>query len=605
MQKRTSSRFPERLKGRSLGSVVAVLLLVGLATVAAQGRTDHEDPDDYVWDSSKVVPIVLNGTSISVSDSRVTVTGSTATITSHGTYSISGPLTDGQIIVASTDKKTVRLLLAGADIRCSSSAPILVENAKKTVIVLAENTANYVADGRSAAASDANGPNAVIYSKDDLSLWGAGSLTVKANVYDGISSKNGLIIAGGTIDLNAVDDGLRGKDYLIVRGGSLTVNSGGDGLKSDNEDDPNLGYVAIESGVLKVNSGTDAIQAQTEVAIAGGDLTLISGGGHGNAWLKATTSAKGIKAVTNVMIDGGTLDIDAADDALHSDGTITINGGTLVLASGDDGIHAKNDLTFNGGDIRITKSYEGLESFIGNIIVNDGRIHVVSTDDGINVSAGGDAGMPGPGGQPGGGQPIPGGGGGQRRDGSIQAAAATTYCLYVHGGYLYVDALGDGIDSNGTMEMTGGVVIVNGPTGDMNGALDHSGFTMTGGYLLAVGSAGMAQTTSTTSTQNGILLTFNSALAAGTLVHLQSSQGIDILDFVPTKQYRSVAFSSPALVRGAAYDVYCGGSAAGTTNDGLYQEGTYTPGTRYGTFTVSSVVTTIGGLSATPPAVRR
>jgi hypothetical protein len=153
--------------------------------------------------------------------------------------------------------------------------------------------------------------------------------------------------------------------------------------------------------------------------------------------------------------------------------------------------------------------------------------------------------------------------------------------------------------------MTDGVVIVNGPTSDMNGALDHSSFTMTGGFLLAVGSAGMAQATSTTSTQYAVLLTFNTNLSASTLVHLQNGKGEDVLSFVPTKQYRSVAFSSPKLVPGLTYDVYCGGSSTGTVCDGLYQDGTYAPGTRYGSFTLSSVVTTIGGLSSTPPAIRR
>jgi hypothetical protein len=153
--------------------------------------------------------------------------------------------------------------------------------------------------------------------------------------------------------------------------------------------------------------------------------------------------------------------------------------------------------------------------------------------------------------------------------------------------------MGDGIDSNGSIAMTGGVVLVDGPTANDNGALDHSSFKMTGGFIVAAGSSGMAQATSTTSTQYGILLTFNTTLPAGTLVHIQNSSGEDVLSFVPTKQYSSVAFSSQKLVKGSTYDVYYGGSSTGTVSDGLYRDGTYTPGTKFASFTISGVVTNV------------
>jgi hypothetical protein len=306
----------------------------------------------------------------------------------------------------------------------------------------------------------------------------------------------------------------------------------------------------------------------------------------------------------SVVIDGGSFTVDSADDAVHSNGDITINGGTFALASGDDGMHADANLVITDGDIRITKSYEGLESANANITINGGNIHIVSSDDGINVSAGGDAmgGMPGGGTWPGG--TPPGGGVIAPRELPTAPGAAGNYWLYINGGYLYIDAMGDGIDSNGSIAMTDGVVIVNGPTANDNGALDHSSFPMTGGFIVAAGSAGMAQTTSPTSTQYSILLTFNTALAARTLVHIQDRDGQDIVTFMPTKQYNSVAFSSPKLVKGAAYDVYYGGSCTGTATDGLYQGGTYTPGTKYTSFTISSIVTNVGSGTGggTPPA---
>jgi len=725
------------LSGRAVGRVAAVLLIVGLLQVvpsysqvsgddpAAENCADHEDPEDYIWDSADVVEILLNETAITASGAGATVDGSVVKITRGGTYNISGVLADGQIVVDSTDKGTVRLILDGADIHCSSSAAILVEKAKKTIVVLAEDTENYLSDGRSETVegSQADEPNAAIFSRDDLTICGTGWLSVCGDVNDGISSKDGLIIASGTIDIDAVDDGIRGKDYLVVRGGDIFVNAGDDGLKSDNEQDDTKGYVAIETGTLNIVSGADAIQAETDVLIADGEITLRSGGGtnrragagtvgkgitagvsvtvnggdldinsgddalHSNDSLAisggtfvlsstddaihadsvvevdggdiqvtwcyegidsnaitvtggtiqivsgddgiiagehvsivdgvvditaagdaiaaqtgvtiaggqltlssgggsntrttATMSAKGIKGVGSVVIDGGDLTVDSADDAVHSDGNVTINGGVFAISTGDDGIHANADLVINGGDIHIAKSYEGLESTDANITINGGRIRIVSSDDGINVSAGGDEfAMGGPGAWPGG--------------GGVTPEASSDYYLYVNGGYLVIDAAGDGIDSNGSIVMTDGVVIVHGPTSNMNGALDHLSFQMTGGFLLAAGSSGMAQAPSTSSTQYSILLTFNTTLSAQTLVHIQNSTGEDILSFVPNKQYNSVAFSSQDLVKGSTYDVYYGGSSTGTASDGLYEDGTYTPGTKYASFTISSMVTNVG-----------
>jgi hypothetical protein len=314
------------------------------------------------------------------------------------------------------------------------------------------------------------------------------------------------------------------------------------------------------------------------------------------------------------------------------------------ISSGDDGMHADSNLEINGDEIYISQSYEGLESAI--ITINHGDIYIVSSDDGINVAGGGDgSGMfPGPGrggsgwggtppegtdaseeGGPGqgrmrpqGGQPPQNGdmpqGGLPPRDGDMaqggqpsemgqmggpgQESFPSTgdYYLYINGGYVVVDAGGDGLDVNGSIEMTDGVVIVNGPTMNMNGALDYDGsFTITGGFLVAAGSSGMAQAPGSSSSQYSLLLNFDSTQAAGTLVHIQNSDGDDVLSFSPGKEFQSIVFSSSDLVQGVSYDVYLGGSADGSVQDGLYQNGSYTPGSQYTSFTISDVVTQLGG----------
>jgi hypothetical protein len=143
--------------------------------------------------------------------------------------------------------------------------------------------------------------------------------------------------------------------------------------------------------------------------------------------------------------------------------------------------------------------------------------------------------------------------------------------------------------------MTGGTVIVNGPTSNWNGALDHVSFKMTGGFLVAVGSSGMAEAPGTSSTQYSVLVNFNFARQAGTIIHIRTNTGTEILTFKPTKRYQSIVFSSSALAKGTTYDIYFGGNSTGTVTDSLYTGGTYTPGTKYPTsFTISSIVTKIG-----------
>jgi hypothetical protein len=595
-----------------------------VADAASANDDDHDDPADYVWDSADVIPIALNGDSISVDSDNVTVEGGRATITAAGTYSLSGSLSDGQIVVDTEDEAIVRLILSGVDLRSSTSAPINVVSAEKVLIVLADGTDNHVSDGSTYVFEDPDEdePNAAIFSKADLTISGDGSLTVEGNYNDAIASKDGLIIASGNITATAVDDGVRGKDYLIVRGGTLNVTAGGDGLKSDNEDDAERGYILIESGLLNVTAGGDAIQAATDVLISGGELVLSSGGGSG-AVIDESASAKGIKAAVNLNVDGGTLTVDSADDALHSNGTMVINDGAFVLASGDDGMHADASLTINSGTIQVTKSYEGIESAV--ITINDGDIDIVSSDDGLNVAGGNDgSGMmagPGRGGGPRGDQAgqfqppdqtgelpqdaVPdqmgdmGDAGAFPQDGGgfmDGFAASGDYYMNINGGTIVVDAGGDGLDSNGSIEMTGGTVLVNGPTNSGNGALDYmDSFNITGGLLVATGSSGMAEAPGTSSTQYSILVNFDSAQSAGTLVHIQTSAGDDVLTFSPTKQYQSIVLSSPELAEGASYEVYLGGSSTGTATGSLIQGGAYTPGTLYTSFTLSDVVTQIGG----------
>jgi len=532
-------------------------------------ESTHEDPADYIWDSNTVIPITLNGSSIACASEGVTISGNKITITAANNYSISGTLTDGQVTVNTTDKGTVRLILNGAHITHSTGAGIYIESAKKVVLVLPEGTENSVTDGATyVASSSSDESNAAIFSMADLTVYGSGKLVVTGNYQDGITSKDGLIIKNSTLEVTAVDDAIRGKDYLVVSEANLTLTAGGDGLKSDNEEDTNRGFISIASGTFHITATSDALDAQTDVIITGGNFNLISGGGSSKT-VASTASAKGIKGGTLVIIEAGTFTINSADDALHTNGQLAIEGGTFTLSTADDGIHANTSLEVNGGDIRIAKCYEGLES--ASVTVNGGTIYLSSSDDGLNGADGTTGGMGG------------------------QGMSAGTCSVSINGGTLYVHAGGDGLDVNGSLSISGGIIVVDGPTANDNGALDYdSSCKVTGGFLIASGSSGMAQAPSTNSSQYSLLITFSSAQKANAIFHIQDSNGEEICTYAPPKKYQAVAFSSPKLVKGSTYDIYIGGTSTGTPNNGLYTDGSYTAGTKYASFTVSSSVTKLG-----------
>lgn len=528
------------------------------------------DDQDTGTSSSDVTTIKLAGDAIAVDGSGASVDGTVVTITAAGTYSISGVLNDGQIVVDTADAETVKLVLDGVDVTSLSSAPIYVKNAEKTVISLADGTVNFVSDGDSYVFEDSasDEPNAAIFSHDDLTINGDGALTVTGNYNDGITSKDDLKITAGNVTVQAVNDGIEGRDSIAVLDGTITVNAGGDGLQASNDEDPEEGYIVIEGGTLNITAGGDGVQAETRLLVSGGDMTIVSGSDSNS--VVSVDSAKGLKAGVDITVNDGIINIEATDDAVHSNDSITINGGDLTLATSDDGVHADTALTINGGDVNITASYEGLESAV--ITINDGTIHIVASDDGINaVSASGD---------------------GTMMEGGPMETISAGYYVEINGGYLYVDAGGDGLDSNGTGTLNDGLVIVNGPTNNGNGALDVGGnLVVNGGFLVAVGSAGMAQSPSAASKQYSALIDMQGTLQAGSIVHIESEDGEEILTFASAKAYQTVVISSPEMENGATYLVYAGGQATGTVTDGLYTDGTYSAGTQVSSFTIASIVT--------------
>ncbi|MFI6034087.1 carbohydrate-binding domain-containing protein [Streptomyces sp. NPDC051315] len=519
------------------------------ATVLAANQEAHDG--DLAWDASKAVDVRLSGTSASVDGEGAGVDGTTVTITAGGTYRLSGTLSDGRIVVDAPDA-TVTLVLDGARISSSTSSALAATAVDHLVVVLADGTTNALSDTTSY--DDADDADAALFSAGDLTVGGGGSLTVRGSGNDGIASKDGLVIASGTLTVTAADDGIRGKDYLAVRDGTVTVTAGGDGLKADNAEDADAGYVSVAGGTLKLTARGDGVDAATDLVVTGGRLTVGSGGGSGEQ-PSEDASAKGLKARVIGVLEGGTVTVDASDDAVHSDGAVHVAGAAVTAASGDDGVHAEGDLVVDKGTLKVTSAVEAVEG--GNIVVAGGAVSLVSSDDGVNASGGtGTAQGDGFGGGGRGG----GGGGGDAGD----------YKLTVTGGTLVVDSEGDGLDSNGTAEITGGTVVVNGPQQGGNGALDVNGtLTVSGGTLLAAGSAGMAVTPGEDSAQGWLSATLDTAVPAGTTLHIVDADGRVVATYATSKQIQNVVYSSSAVKSGEEYRIHSGGSASGDGTGGL------------------------------------
>jgi hypothetical protein len=659
----TSVAVPATTSGTTGGAPAASGSDTGqaVATSYSQALTlAYDDNDlDSSWDEKTASFITLADGTVRFDGKGAAVDGGTVTITQAGTYVVSGAASDGQIVVNVKEVGLVRLVLNGADLTCSDSAPVYVKNAEKVVLVLADGTQNSLTDGATYTSDDTSSdgtssdgspsdePNAAVFSKADLTINGGGALKVTANYNDGITSKDTLKIVSGLLTIDAANDAVNGKDCLGVKDASLTIVAKDDGLQSTNDTAADKGFICISGGTFDITAGSDALQAVTTLLVTGGAFDLATGGGSANAKAHAqndfganmggfpggggrdrgtggstttttatagsssgeeplveteneSSSSKGLKAGGGVFVEGGTFVLDCADDTIHSNGSIDIKGGSFTMASGDDAIHADVAVTIAGGEFAVSTCYEGIES--NAITIDDGTIALKSGDDAINgvsldMAASGTASSGGAtwGDAAGSTTTTARGGGGFGRGGGGFPGESGNARLAINGGSIAVDAGGDGIDINGNVEMNGGTVVVNGPSESFNGALDYlNEFKVTGGLLIAAGSSGMAEAPSDSSSLYSIMVNFDKAQAAGTIVRIEDESGKAVLTMAPSKQYQSVVLCSADLKEGATYTVYLGGSMTGTATNTVFGDGSYSGGTKYATLTLTSKVTMSG-----------
>ncbi len=547
--------------------------------------TNRDGETEY--DESKAIVIELNGSSVKASDNSVKISGSTVTITEDATHIISGTLDDGMIVVDAPDTAKLQLVLKGVTVTSSASAPLYIKEADKVFITLVgENT---LTSGESFAAIDNSNIDGTIFSKQDLTLNGSGTLNVNSPAGHGIVGKDDLVFASGTYNIASAAHAIDGNDSVRIKDAVITVDAGKDGIHSENTDDSAKGFVYIASGTLNIECEGDGISSGSYMQIEGGTIDILAGGGYENGTKSASndwggfgggfggfgggfggsggggrpggrsatgtsattdsdssTSMKGLKSGNSMLISNGKITVDSADDAIHSNISAYINGGTFEIASGDDALHAEETLMITDGTFHITHSYEGLEAL--HITVSGGDIQLVATDDGLNAAGGTDS--SGTGGRDNmfGGR-GPGGHGGM--------SSNSNGSIVVSGGTLYIHSSGDGMDANGTLEISGGHTTVVGPSSGDTATLDYdTSGVITGGTFIGTGASGMAQTFS--DSEQGVIAVSVGNQSAGTKITLTDEKGNVLVSYEPERSYQVVILSTPEMKPGEKYTISVG-----------------------------------------------
>ncbi len=518
-------------------------------------------------------------------------------IIDKGTYTFTGLI--DPITVNAGKNDVVELVLDGVEINGDGRAAINVVEADKVVITLADGSENTITIAGGFDENDS--ANAAIFSKSDLVFSGNGSLAVSNPHGHGIEGNDDVEINGGSYTVTASGHGFEANDSITVVDGSFKVTSEKDGFHAENTLDLEKGYITVKNGTFDIVSSLDGISASSYITLDGGSFNITSGGGAkgitqppdmpqlpegmerpdreqmpqlpegmerpdreqmgakgqggmrpGMQWGAQTSSdentesTKGIKAGGRLGINGGSYSINSLDDCLHSNSDIEVTGGTFVLSSDDDAFHADANLSFVDGNVTVNSSYEALEG--ESIDIHGGVFVTASSDDGLNAAGGGDS-----------------SGFGFRGD---MFGNADSY-INITGGELTVNANGDGIDSNGSLSISGGVVTVLGPLNGGDAPVDwQTSGEISGGTVIAVGNSSMASNFDS-ATQGSVFIAFDSYIDSGKSVWLTDSEGNVIIEKTLDKSFNCILISAPHITENGSYTVTVDSSDYPVTLEGF------------------------------------
>lgn len=502
-------------------AVLLVLLVVFLLWPESSGQ---EKPKTGGTGNAS---IHLKEDHIEADGSGVQVEGSRVTITAAGQYEVDGTLTDGQIRVNAGTADEVKLVLGGASICSSTEEAVYVKEAGAVVLELKDGTENIIRNGDvpEGAASEES-----LFSEENLSGETASSFLVPDDTAKraALYSKKDLTVSGqGKLTVfGYINNGIQAKNRLLIQSGEIYVAARNHGLKGNE-------YFGMKDARATVLAGNDAIHSDKDVVLDAGDGVY-----HFHV------QDDGIQCDSSIQVKGGSLCVYHCDEGLESN-QIEVLDGTLDITATDDGMNANN-----GTDADET----GLETTGGD--------DVMAHDNGTQVR-GNDATAPNN------------GTGSETADGD--SAGAGFPALHIKGGTISIHAEGDGLDSNGNLYVSGGTVVIDGPTRNDNGAIDSGSESggvceVSGGTVLAIGSAGMAEGFSDGSGQCSFLYNASSSWAAGTKLSILDGSGKSLYEYETRKEAASVVFSSPDLKKGSTYTLQITSPSGDTTKETIEQD---------------------------------
>ena len=496
-------------------TAVSTLVLTGCASASGNDATNTETASEETEETTA---------------EATTVSTETVTDVTGSTIDVSDQFTDRDLDWSYQESTAITVTLSdGASTASDSSVQIdgdTITITKEGVYVLSGTLTNGQIQVNTA--DDENAKVQIVLNGVEIANESSACIYVieadKTFITTAEGTENTLSTTGAyvAIDDNNIDGVIFSKDDLVLNGDGVLNIEGSTGHGVVSKDD-----LKVTGGEVNINSSDHALAGKDSVRITGATLNL-------------TTNEDAIHSGNS-------------DNADETAGYIYVADGTITINAGDDGMHADLETRIDGGTVTIEKSYEGIEGQI--VVIAGGEIAVTSSDDGINAGGGADSS----------GETSGFGGG---RD---MFSATNEDChIYIYGGALFVNAEGDGLDSNGYLTMAGGTVTVDGPSNDGNGALDFgdgcSG-SITGGTIIAVGMSGMAETFSTDSTQASLMVNLDTSVTGE--ITLTDSDGNTVISYTPTKSYNSVVISTADLTDGQTYTLKTGDTETEVTLDGV------------------------------------
>ena len=502
-----------------------------------QAQTSH--------DESQASQITLADQTATVTGQGASFSDQTLTITQAGTYVLTGIGKNIKLVVEAADTDQVHLVFQNLTLEGEGTL-LQINKAQEVVISLAEGSQNALTESQASGDEEVK---ATIHSQVPLTLNGTGNLTLTALTKNALEVEDDLKVLGGTYTVKAANHGFKAEGALDIEAATLTIEAGKDGLHAEHDETTERANISLNPTQLSIAATEDGVEAGNELTIKGGTITV-------------SQSEEGLEARVIRQL-GGDVTIKSSDDGVNaSAGSSSKTTDTSATSKTTDA-----SATSNTADTSSSASQATTDSATASIAASQATAAPAATSQADQVNKDKNATPPSPpAGQapPQGGQPPqngqgPGGqppGGQEESDPSLQ--------IILEGGTLTIDAEGDGIDSNGTVSISGGSLVVNGSVQGGNGPLDAAGdITITGGTVWALGTSDMLQGFAQGSTQASI--TANIAGTAGQTLIILDANGKEVARQTASKDFQAVIMSSADLVDGQTYTIQVEGTTQTAT----------------------------------------